>query len=101
MALVTIGSIMGADKRKSASLVELIDVLHDPRFRGMATAAVGANRLLVHVGMAGGTLLFRFAEHQGEVALAAVGCLMPSRKRECCGIMVEGIDRSVKLPAAC
>jgi len=99
MALIAIGGVVGSDEREAAALVDLVDVVYDPRFRGVATAAIGTYGLLVHVCMAGRALFFCFIEYERNMALTAVGGLMLTGKGECCFIMVEGIDRPVKLPA--
>jgi hypothetical protein len=51
MALITIGSIMRPDKGKPASLVNLVDIGYNPRFRSMTPAAIGPDSLVMHVGM--------------------------------------------------
>ena len=52
MAVLAIGSIVGAQQRKTAKLVDLGDIGHDPGIGRMASFALKPNGLLVHVGMA-------------------------------------------------
>lgn len=72
MAVGTSGVSVGAHQRKTIVLVQLSNIVHQPILRIMASCAVCSDSLIVHIGMAGNTVLARFRKDQGFMARSAV-----------------------------
>jgi hypothetical protein len=51
MAAGAVGGIMRSGEGEAAPLVDLRDVVDDPRIRSVAPSAVGADGLVMHIGM--------------------------------------------------
>ena len=72
MTLRTIQRPVYARQRETALEVQLRDPVHQPVGGSMATRTIGAQRLLVHIGMAGNTFPAGFGKNQAFVAGPAV-----------------------------
>ena len=59
-------------KREAVFQMQFRNIVHQPIGGGVATSAVSAYRLLVHILMAGNTVSIRFRKKQGGVALPAI-----------------------------
>lgn len=101
MTTSAIGSIMWANQRKTAALVHLRGVFHDPRLGCMASLTVGTHGLIVHVGVtvdAPGSGIFK---NQCGMAQSAVKLLVLTGEGELTFVMVIGVDLFIELPPFC
>lgn len=76
-------------KREAVFDVDGRDVIHQPVIGRVAARAVGAQGLLVHVGMAGKAFRIGLGEHQAGVALAAIDLGVLPRERKMGFVVVE------------
>jgi hypothetical protein len=80
---------MGADKRKTAFLMDLSDIVNDPCIGSMTPCAICSNGLVMKVGVTGYALFSHPGEFQGFVTQPAVYGLMLSHQGEIRGVMIE------------
>lgn len=73
VAVVAVSRIMRTCQRKAGQPVDLRYVIHDPGFGSMASAALGAYRLVVHIRMAIRAGGLRFGEYQRGMTGPAFG----------------------------
>jgi hypothetical protein len=99
MALAALGGKMRTYQWKPALLMDLGDVLDDPGAGCMASPAIGADSLVVHVGMAVQACSSGLGKHQRLMALPAGRDLMLAGERKGCLAVIKGIDGLVKCPA--
>jgi len=76
VALRTIQRLVHARQRESIVLVQVGDIVYHPVVGSMATRAICAYRLLVHVGVTGNASGIGFGKNQGFVTSAAVNIFM-------------------------
>ena len=60
MAGIAIGGYMCPDQRETTPLMDLCNIIHDPRNRGMASGTLWPHGLIMDVGMTGITLFACF-----------------------------------------
>jgi hypothetical protein len=84
---------------KPALLMDLGDVLDDPGAGCMASPAIGADSLVVHVGMTVQACSPGLGKHQRLMTLPAGRDLMLARERKGCLAMIKGIDGLVQGPS--
>lgn len=90
---------MGAEQRKTAFPVYVVDIVNDPGFRCVASPAIGTDRLVVYICMTIGTFRPGIGENQRNMALAAIQGLVLPGERKRCFIVVECIDILVQFPS--
>lgn len=83
MALVTRHRLVRARQREAVLDMKIGHIVHHPIGRGVATGAVGAHGLLVHVQMARKALRLGFRKNQTFVATPAIHSGVPTGQREC------------------
>jgi len=71
MAVLAIRGDMGAQQRETAELVQLGDIFNHPGIRSVTPGAIHAHRLLVHIRVAGGAIIFSSGKDQGGMAVFA------------------------------
>ena len=89
MAVVATDLGMGAQQWKAIVLVQFRNVIHQPVFNGMAAGAVGANRHVVQVRVAGNAVGAGLLKNQVFVTQAAVRCGMTAVQRKTGAGMVK------------
>jgi hypothetical protein len=99
VALLAIRHGMGTHQRKSALPVQSADIRDKPRCRFVAAGTVIANRLLMDVGVAGGTGCFCTGEDKACMAGPAIQRTMLPAERKCRVAMVKSSIKLVELPA--
>ena len=99
MALAALGGKMRTYQGEPALLMDLGDVFNDPGTGRMASPAIGAHCLVVHVGMAVQASSPGLRKYQRLMAFPAGRYLMLACKREGCLAMIKGINGLVKGPS--
>jgi hypothetical protein len=99
MAIGTISGIMSPCQWEPAPLVNLRNVVHDPGGRRMATAAVGTDGLVMHVGMAIHACSLGIGKYECRVTAFAVGRQVLADQRQGGFAVIERIDGLIQLPA--